>query len=285
MNKIKIIIDSTADLTPEYIAKHDITVVGLGVNFGETNYVDGEDITTEELYKKVDELKILPKTNAIPVGVLYDVFKKYIDLGYDIFYTGISSKMSSSCNNASLASQEFPEGRIKVYDSYNLSTGIGLQVLRAVELRDQGKTLDEIYDNLMSIRGKVVSQFIIETLDYLFKGGRCSALSYFFGKHLSIKPIIGVKDGVMYVKRKVIGKTIKGLDTLFNIFMNDLPNIELGTVMITSSIAPESEKYLYDKMSKVIDPSHIMVTHAGCVISSHCGRGTIGILYILKGEN
>lgn len=201
------------------------------------------------------------------------------------FYTGISSKMSSSCNNASLASQEFPEGRIKVYDSYNLSTGIGLQVIRAVELRDQGKTLDEIYDNLMSIRGKVVSQFIIETLDYLFKGGRCSALSYFFGKHLSIKPIIGVKDGSMYVKRKVIGKTIKGLDTLFNIFMNDLPNIELGTVMITSSIAPESEKYLYDKMSKVIDPSHIMVTHAGCVISSHCGRGTIGILYILKGEN
>ena len=282
MNKIKIIIDSTADLNQDYIKENDIEIIGLGVNFNEENYIDGQDITTEELYKKVQEKNILPKTNAITIAKFLEVFKKYIDQGYDIFYTGISSKMSSSYNNATLASQEFPEGRILVYDSYNLSTGIGLQVLKVVELRKQGKNLQDIDEYLNSIKLNVRSQFIIETLDYLFKGGRCSALSYFFGKHLNIKPIIGVKDGTMYVKRKVIGKTIKGLDLMVDMLKQDLNSLDLGTVMITSSIAPESEKYLYEKLSQIIDPKHIMVTHAGCVISSHCGPGTIGILYIIK---
>lgn len=282
MNKIKIIIDSTADLNPDYLLKHDITVLGLGVSFGEENYIDGEDITTEELYSKVQEKQKLPKTNAVPVITFTNTFKKYIDEGYDIFYTGISSKMSSSYNAAMLAKQDFPEDRIVIYDSYNLSTGIGLQVLKAVKLREEGKNIHEIYDYLMSIRDKVRSQFIIERLDYLYKGGRCSALSYFFGKHLSIKPIIGVKDGAMFVKKKVIGKTIKGLDVLLNIIKDDLANLDLDTVMITSSVAPESEKYLYEKLSQIIDPNKIMVTHAGCVISSHCGPGTIGILYIVK---
>lgn len=282
MNKIKIIIDSTADLNQDYIKENDIEIIGLGVNFNEENYIDGQDIITEELYKKVQEKNILPKTNAITIAKFLEVFKKYIDQGYDIFYTGISSKMSSSYNNATLASQEFPEGRILVYDSYNLSTGIGLQVLKVVELRKQGKNLQDIDEYLNSIKLNVRSQFIIETLDYLFKGGRCSALSYFFGKHLNIKPIIGVKDGTMYVKRKVIGKTIKGLDLMVDMLKQDLKSLDLGTVMITSSIAPESEKYLYEKLSQIIDPKHIMVTHAGCVISSHCGPGTIGILYIIK---
>lgn len=282
MNKIKIIIDSTADLNQDYIKENDIEIIGLGVNFNEENYIDGQDITTEELYKKVQEKNILPKTNAITIAKFLEVFKKYIDQGYDIFYTGISSKMSSSFNNATLASQEFPEGRILVYDSYNLSTGIGLQVLKVVELRKQGKNLQEIDEYLNSIKLNVRSQFIIETLDYLFKGGRCSALSYFFGKHLNIKPIIGVKDGAMYVKRKVIGKTIKGLDLMVEMLKQDLKSLDLGTVMITSSIASESEKYLYEKLSQIINPKHIMVTHAGCVISSHCGPGTIGILYIVK---
>lgn len=282
MNKVKIIVDSTSDLENDYIKAHDIEVIGLGVNFGEEKYTDRVDITNDMLYQKVNEKGMLPKTSAVPLMVLIDVFQKYIDLCYDIFYTGISVKMSSSNNNALLASKQFPEGRIIVFDSENLSTGIGLQVLKAVELRDQGKSIQEIKDALTIIRPKVRSQFMIETLDYLYKGGRCSSLSFFFGKKLGIKPIIRVKDGAMFVYKKAIGKSIKALNLLLDIFKKDLSNVDLGTVMITSTNASESEKYLYDELSKIIDPKHIMITHAGCVISSHCGPGTIGILYILK---
>lgn len=282
MNKVKIIIDSTADLEPEYIKEHDITITPLTVNFNNNSYRDGIDIDVPALYKIVKETNTLPKTSAVSVSDLIETFKKYIDEGYDILYTGISSKMSSSHNNAVLASKEFPEGRVFVYDSYNLSTGIGLQVLKAVKLRDAGKSATEIKEYLDSITLKVRSQFLIEKLDFLYKGGRCSSLSYFFGRGFHIKPIISVRNGSMSILKKPIGKTLNACNALLDIVKTDLNNIDPDCIMITSSIAPESEKYLYEQLSKLVNPSQIMITHAGCVISSHCGPGTIGILYILK---
>ncbi len=282
MNKVKIIIDSTADLEPEYIKEHDITITPLTVNFNNNSYRDGIDIDVPALYKIVKETNTLPKTSAVSVSDLIETFKKYIDEGYDILYTGISSKMSSSHNNAVLASKEFPEGRVFVYDSYNLSTGIGLQVLKAVKLRDAGKSAAEIKEYLDSITLKVRSQFLIEKLDFLYKGGRCSSLSYFFGRGFHIKPIISVRNGSMSILKKPIGKTLNACNALLDIVKADLNNIDPDCIMITSSIAPESEKYLYEQLSKLVNPSQIMITHAGCVISSHCGPGTIGILYILK---
>lgn len=284
MNKVKIIIDSTADLNPDYIKENNIEVVGLGVTFGEENYIDGIDITPQQLFDKVQKNGSLPKTNAASFVTLLETFKKYIDEGYDIFYTGISSKISSSYNVALMAAQEFDEGRVVVFDSFNLSTGIGLQVLEAVNLAKEGKSATEIKEELERIKPLVRSQFMVETLDYLYKGGRCSSVGYWFGKSIKLKPIIRVVDGAMLVYKKTIGKTIKALDILVDILKEDLPNTRLGTVMITSTFAPESEKYLYDQLSKIIDPKHIMITHAGCVISSHCGPNTIGILYILKEE-
>lgn len=285
MNKVKIIVDSTADLTPEYLRENDITVIPLGVSFGEKHFKDSVDIDTEELYRIADQTGELPKTSAISVGEFIERFKPFIEEGYDIFYTGISSKMSSSFNNASIAAQEFEAGRIVIYDSYNLSTGIGLQVLKAVRLRNEGKNAAEIREELMKIRNGVRSQFLIEKLDYLFKGGRCSSLAYFFGKNFHIKPIIRVTNGSMLVYKKPIGRTINACNALLDIFKKDLGNIDPDCVMLTSSIAPESEKYLYQKLCELIDPSRIMVTHAGCVISSHCGKGTVGILYILKDQS
>ena len=282
MNKVKIIIDSTSDLNPEYIAENNIHVIGLGVNFEHEEFVDGVNITPSELFAKVTKCKRLPKTSAASLPTLIDVFQRYIDEGYDVFYTGISSKMSSSYNVACLAAMQFPKNRVVVYDSYNLSTGIGLQVMEAVRLANEGKSADEIKEELKKIRLNVRSQFMVETLDYLHKGGRCSSVSYFFGRSLGIKPIIRVKEGTMSVYKKAIGKPVKALNIMLDIFKKDLPNINLGTVMITSTSAPEHEKYLYDQLSQLIDPKYIMITHAGCVVSSHCGPGTIGILYILK---
>lgn len=282
MNKVKILIDSTADLNPEYIKENDIGILPLGVNFDGLSFKDGVDIDVKTLYSMVKQKNVLPKTAAISFSEFFSEFKKYIDQGYDIFYTGISSKMSSSYNNAVLASKEFENGRVVIHDSLNLSTGIGLQVLKAVKLRNEGKSAQEIEDILVDITPRVRSQFLIETLDFLHKGGRCSSLTYFFGRGFHIKPIIRVVNGGMVVYKKPIGKTLNACNALINIVKEDLENIDLDCVMITSSIAPESEKYLYDELSKIVDKSKIMVTHAGCVISSHCGPGTIGILYILK---
>ena len=283
MNKVKIIVDSTADLTPEYIKENDIVVLPLGVTFGEEYYRDGVDITTEELYARVAKEGMLPKTNAISIGAAIELFKKYVDEGYDVFYTGISSKMSSSYNNTCIAAQEFDEGRVVVYDSYNLSTGIGLQILKAVKLRDEGKSAIEIKEYLETkIKNNVRAQFLIEQMDYLHKGGRCSSLVHFLANSFRIKPIIRVKDGSMSVYKKPIGKLLNACNTLIDVFKKDMNNIDPDCVMITSSSAPVAEKYIYEKVAELIDPSKIMITHAGCVISSHCGPGTIGILYILK---
>lgn len=282
MNKIKIIVDSTSDLTKEYLEENNISVIPLGVTFGDKVYHDGIDITVKDLYSYVEKNKILPKTSAISVGEFITCFQKYIDEGYDIFYTGISSKMSSSYQNACLASENFEKGRILIFDSLNLSTGIGLQVTRAVELVKEGKNLAEINEELLKIRPLVRSQFLIETMDYLYKGGRCSGVAYFLASALYLKPIIRVVDGGMIVYKKPIGKTIKACNALLEIFKKDLPNMDTSLVMLTSTFADNSEKYLYNELLKYLPAENIMVTHAGAVISSHCGPGTIGILYIMK---
>lgn len=283
MNKIKIIADSTCDLSQEYIKAHDIEIIPLYVTYDGISLKDGIDITVSELYKKVEETGVLPKTSALSVGEIAKTFKKYIDEGYDIFFTGISSSMSSTYQNAIIAAEEISKERIVVYDSKNLSTGIGLQILKAVKLRDEGKSIHEIEEYLTNhIRNNVRAQFLIEQMDYLHKGGRCSALVHFFGKMFHIKPIIRVVDGKMVVYKKPIGKTINACNALLDIIKSDIKSLDLDCVMITSTFAKESETYLYQELSKIVDPSIIMVTEAGCVISSHCGPGTIGILYITK---
>ena len=283
MNKIKIIIDSTCDLTPEYIKEHDIEVVPLLVTHNGNEYKDGIDITIDQLYTLVDETGILPKTSALSVGVLIDVFQKNIDEGYDIFYTGISSSMSSTYQNAMIAAESVCKERIEVFDSKNLSTGTGLLVLKAVKMREEGKNIHEIAEYLANnVRDNVRAQFLIEQMDYLHKGGRCSALASFFGRAFHIKPIIRVENGNLKVFKKPIGRTINACNALLDIIKSDLANLDLDCVMITSTRAETSEKYLYEKLSEMVDPSKIMITKAGCVISSHCGPGTIGILYIVK---
>ena len=283
MNKIKIIIDSTCDLTPEYIKEHDIELVPLLVTHNGNEYKDGVDITIDQLYSLVDETGILPKTSALSVGVLIDVFQKYIDEGYDIFYTGISSSMSSTYQNAMIAAESVCKERIEVFDSKNLSTGTGLMVLKAVKMRDEGKNIHEIAEHLTNnVRDNVRAQFLIEQMDYLHKGGRCSALASFFGRAFHIKPIIRVENGKLKVFKKPIGRTINACNALLDTIKSDLAKLDLDCVMITSTKAEASEKYLYEKLSQMVDPSKIMITNAGCVVSAHCGPGTIGILYIVK---
>lgn len=283
MNKIKIVTDSTSDLRPEDIKKFDLEIAPLYVSFPDKTFIDGVDLNTAKLYSLVDQCGVLPKTAARNPEFFVEIFDKYIKEGYDILCILISSEFSSMYQAAKIASQEFDEKRIRVIDSRNLSSGIGLSVLKACKLREEGKGLHEIADYIeKAIVPNVRAQFVVESLTYLHKGGRCSSTNYYFGKILNIHPEIVVRDGKMSVYRKPRGKMIKAYNELLDMIRNDLPNVDLDHIMITHSISPIGEQYLYEELSKIVPKESIMVTEAGCVISSHCGRGTIGILYILK---
>lgn len=283
MAKIKIITDSTCDLTKELLEKYDITVIPLYVNFKETSFKDGITIDTSLLYQKVEEYQMLPKTAAITIVDFMTVFSQYIKEDYDIIYTGISKALSSTYNNAVIAANEIDPDRISVIDSMNLSTGIGLNLLRIAKLRDEGKNLAEITEDITNYRLKVKSQFAIPTLDYLYKGGRCSGLTNLVGKVFKIKPIIEVRNGKMSVGPKPRGKMINALNTLLEMIKKDLNNLELENVFVTHSLNYDDASYLETELKKFL-PSEVKLynTCAGCVISSHCGKGTIGILYVVK---
>ena len=282
MNKVVIIVDSTCDLPKDLIEKNNLVIVPLTVNFPDETFYDGVDITTPELYKMVSERGILPKTAAITLGEICNVFEKYINLGYDIIYTGISSHMSKSYENAVMMSKEFPDGRIEVVDSLNLSTGIGLVVLKACKWRDEGKDVHEIANLMRETIPYVRSQFIVDTMEYLHKGGRCSSVAKLFGTILKIKPLIVVREGKMSVGGKPRGKIEACLDKLVEMVVEDKENIDLETVFVTHSEADSSCEYLSSKVKEVLPEANLLTSRAGCIISTHCGPGTIGVLYILK---
>lgn len=282
MNKVVIIVDSTCDLPKDIIEQNEIVVVPLTVNYPDVSFYDGVDITTPELYKMVEQRGELPKTAAITLGEIYNVFEKYINLGYDIVYTGISSYMSKSYENAVMMSKEFEEGRIEVVDSLNLSTGIGLVVMKACKWRDEGKNVHEIAELMRETIPYVRSQFIVDTMEYLHKGGRCSSVAKLFGTILKIKPLIVVREGKMSVGGKPRGKIEACLDKLVEMVIEDKDNIDLETVFVTHSEADSSCAYLTGKVQEVLPEANILTSRAGCIISTHCGPGTIGVLYILK---
>ena len=279
---VKLITDSTNDLNKELLEELDIEVIPLYVNFDTESYKDGVDITTEGLYKMLEEKVTLPKTAAITIGYFINVFQKYIDLGYEIVYTGISSQMSSTYQNAVLASKEVNEDKIFIVDSKNLSSGIGLLLLKAAKDIKNGLSAKEVANNMEHNTDLVLSQFVIEKMDYLYKGGRCSGVAKFVGTLLKIKPYIIVRDGKMSVGKKPIGKMTVALNALLKQIEEDKDRVDLDHILITHSLAYEYRDYLYERLKEMFPNVDIISTVAGCVISSHCGKGTIGILYMLK---
>ena len=284
-NKVMIIADSTIDLSKDYIEQNNIKILPLHVSFAgdETDYLDGVNLDAESLYKKVEETGNTPKTGAANAAQFIDIFKRYIDEGYDIIYTGIGSTLSSSYQNAVIASQEFPEGRIEVVDSQNLSTGTGLLVCKMVDFRAEGDDVHEIARKVRELVPHVSAKFCIDRLDYLYKGGRCSGMTKVLAHFLNLHPIAKVIDGKLTVYKTPRGKYRKAVDAQIKEFIDDLPNIDLTRVFVTDSGHMDGEnQYIIDELSKHMDPTHIIHTVAGSVISAHCGPKTIGILYILK---
>lgn len=282
MNKVLITTDSTADLSPEILETRNIKMVPLYVRFNDESYKDSIDITTLELYKKVEAYGFIPKTQAASPGDFEIFFKKYLDEGYKIVHISIGSKISATYKSALLAIDLLETKDVYVIDSANLSSGIALLVLKASDLKDQGLSAEEINEEILKLVPKVSSQFAIKTLDYLHKGGRASGLSAFVGSVLRIKPIIQVNDGKLDVYKKSVGKMSKALDVMIDDLVNLNGEIDDNYVFITHSLAPDSFEYIKNRLEKEVKVKHILEGHAGCVISSHCGEGTIGILYIKR---
>ncbi|WP_058304311.1 DegV family protein [Gorillibacterium timonense] len=280
MRKIKIFTDSTSDLTPKLLERFDIGIVPLYVVFGETSYRDGVDMVPGTLYRLVDETGNLPKTSAPSPGDFLSHFEPFIQDGFDILYIGLSSEISSTIQNATIAANQFEEGRITVIDSRNLCTGIGLQVVQAARLAEEGKTVQEITTYLLNKRGDIESEFLIDTLDYLHKGGRCSSVQALIGNMLKIRPIVKVVDGKMIVPVKIRGKREKALQQLLDNALVNARQMVPGTLYVAHSYALEEAEYLRDELARATGEKDIPITEAGCVISSHCGRQTVGIFYM-----
>lgn len=288
MQKVKIITDSLSDLSKELYDEMNINPIPLKVNFkgDEKDYYDGE-ISVADIYKKAEETNVLPSTSAVSPQQFMKEFQKAFDEGYEqVFYVGSGSGISATYQNAILASKEFKENTVFISDSQSLSTGIGLLVCKAYKLSKEGKTGEEIKNHIDSLVPFLSVKFSIEYMDYLYHGGRCSGLAYFFGKKLKIHPIIRVKDNKLVVDKMPRGNYYKAMDVLINEFNNDLPNMDMEKVFITHSGLDDFDgaKYIYDKIVDKIPAGNLYISTAKCVVSSHCGPHTIGILYILNNK-
>ena len=249
MNKVKIIVDSTVDLTKDLYEKYDIDVLPLNINFGEKTYKDGVDIDIYALFEKVKTIGILPHTSSCSPAIFIECFKKYIDKGMDIIFLGLSSTLSSTFQNAIIAKNEFPDDRIYVIDSKSLSSGTGLLVLKAAKLVEEGKSAKEIADDIEKSVPNVVAQFTIEELEYLHKGGRCSGASKIFGHVFHIRPYIKVVDGEMIVYKKPRGSMKIAVNEQLQDVKDSLENIDKNVLIITHSLVND-ELLEYTKKSE-----------------------------------
>lgn len=281
---IHIVSDSTCDLSQELIDRYGIKILPLFVHLGSEEYRDGVDITPEDIYKWSDANQTTPRTAAVSIPDTMALFEKLTANGEELICFCISEQMSTTGSVMRLAAEELEKSdRIHVFDSANLSTGVGLLVLEAAEMAAAGKRVQEILSHLEEIRDKVRASFVVDTLTYLHRGGRCSGVAAFAGSKLGLHPIISVQGGKMLAGKKYRGKISRVLMDYAHDLEPAMREARPNRVFITHSgceKADETAIYQYVESLGIFDEIHI--TRAGGVISSHCGPGTLGILFIAK---
>ena len=275
---VKIISDSTCDLSPELIARYDIDIIPLHIILGEDDYLDGR-ISPEDIYRWSDENNMSPKTAAVSMEDALAAFKPY--KGQEVIVFTISSSMSSTYNVLRMAAEQTDAERIHVIDSKNLSTGVGLQVIAAAEMAQKGLSATEIVEKIKAGRDAVRASFVVDTLTYLHRGGRCSSVAALMGGALRLHPRIGVAEGKMSAGKKFRGR----IDRVIRDYVADMQDELLAAkpehVFITHSGCDEDTiAAVYGMLDGLHHFREIHVTRAGGVISSHCGPGTLGVLFI-----
>lgn len=274
--------DSTCDLSKEIIDKYNISIAPLHVTLGDKDFKDGEDISPSDIFSFVKKENTLPKTSACSIYEYKELFEKLLEKYDHIIHFTISKKCSSTYNNAILAASEF-EGRVDVLDTTHLSIGQGLLVLKACDLIDSGKDVGEVLDIINNLKDKVQTSFVIDTLDYLYKGGRCNGLARIATKLFSIHPSIKMSDGVLEVGKKYLGKLKKSVESYAYDLAKEYTMYDDTRFFITHSCCEQSiVNAAFEIVKECFKFKEIIETKAGSVVTSHCGQGTLGILFIKK---
>lgn len=281
MRPIKIISDSTADLPKELIEKYDIQVLPLCVTLGENTYKDGLEISASDIFKFYEEKKMLPKTSAVSVAEYTDVFSEWVEKGYDVIHFCISSTMSSCYQNACIAAVEL--GHVWAIDSANLSSGIGLQVVMAAELAQKGESAEVIAREINEAKTRVDASFILNQLEFLHKGGRCSGVAALGANLLKLKPCIEVCEGSMKVGKKYRGAYEKCALEYVRDRLENNDNIDTKRIFLTwTGVDEKLIKEIAKEIKKCKKFDEIIINEAGSTITGHCGPGTFGVLYFRK---
>ena len=279
--RIKITSDSTCDLSPALLAQHAIDLVPLAVAMGGQDYHDGVDITPADIYAHVAQGGDLPVTAAVNAAHYEEVFARYANEYDAVIHINISADFSSCHQNAVLAAQQF--SNVYVVDSRNLSTGHGLVVLAAAELAEAGMDAAEIADKLREMTSRVEASFILDQLQYLKKGGRCSSVAALGANLLKLKPCIQVREGKMAVGKKYRGAFDHCLERYIEDQLAGREDLDLGRIFVThSGVEDHTLKTALATVRRLQPFREVLVTTAGCTISSHCGPGTIGVLFVRK---
>lgn len=278
---IKILSDSTCDLPQEVLEKYNITMVPLSVIKNGKQFIDGVDITPADIFNHVAAGGDLCSTAAINIGEYADLFSKYSDDYDGVIHINISSEFSSCHQNACLAAEEFDN--VRAIDSRNLSTGQGLVVLKACELANKYDNLDQIVEELRAFTDKVEASFLLDRLEYMVKGGRCSAAAALGANLLNLKPCIEVKGGKMAVVKKYRGNYAKCLATYVKDRLANREDIDKGTLFVTRTpVTDECLNAVKDAVAQYNDFDTTYWNEAGCTVSCHCGPGTLGVLFVRK---
>ena len=277
--KIRITSDSTCDLN-HLVEERNIGILPLQVNLDAQSYHDGVDITPQDIFDFVERTKILPKTSAPSIGDYEEFFAEQLKEADEVIHFNISAKSSGSHNMAKQAAQSF-DGKVRVIDSKALSTGQGLLVLKACDMRDEGKSSAEIEEAIDELKTRVNTSFVPDSLDYLHKGGRVSGMIKVVAGMFKIHPLIYMDDGQL-----VPGKKYKGrMDVLLKQYVQDLkemyPNYDKTRCFITHSSAEENVvNAAKEKVKELFEFDEVIETVAGSIITSHCGKGTLGVLFV-----
>ncbi len=279
---IKILSDSTCDLSPELVKKYDIGIIPLYVRLGDKEFLDGVDITPDDIYKWSDETEKTPGTAAPSVTDIIDSLHKY-DADDFIIFT-ISASMSACYSNCMLAAEELGmEEHIHVINSQNLSTGIGLLIIEAAQMAESGKSAAEVVDYIEKLRPQVRASFVVDTLTYLYRGGRCSGIAAYFGNALKLHPRIAVVGGGMRPENKYRGLAKKYISDYVKDMEDALKSAKCERVFITHSGCDEEiVSMVRQYLTGLGRFGEILETRAGSVVSSHCGPGTLGVLFIIE---
>ena len=276
--KLSISVDSTADLSKELYSRYNIQTVPLGIVIGDKLYSDGVDIKPEDIYRSVENNNVMPKSNAAPEGHYHEIFAKNSESECHIHFS-ISTKLSASCGNAVRVAKEYPN--VHVIDTKVLSSGTGLLAVIAREMDEKGAPVNEIVEKSKELAGKQQTSFVLDNLKYLYKGGRVSGLKLLGANILKIHPqLVMDKNGSLVQGKKFKGNFAKVCKEYTQYIIDSCPNANKDLVFITrTTIDPAIEQQMEADL-RAAGFKRIMHTTAGSVITCHCGRSTIGILFV-----